>query len=223
MVLHRPPTVGSVRLSGSSARARLSADSAGPAALSAGRLASDASPVTHLSGGCCGPNLVVVDRTTPCRREKCPRLQDRTAGTRPRGVKRAWRPCGAAESNRASCSCGQNCLRKARKASTSARLGAVATGYCDSGGRQACGEWACGRRPQVRQPQTRREWLPCGAGLGYASSVMATVPATMSAKPSAARRVSVSLSTSHAKATETRMDSLSICTTTLTTPVWIAR
>ena len=53
----------------------------------------------------------------------------------------------------------------------------------------------------------------------YAKTVIATVPATMSARPREALRVSRSPRTSHANATDATIESLSICTTALTTPV----
>lgn len=55
-----------------------------------------------------------------------------------------------------------------------------------------------------------------------AKRVIASVPATISSRPTAARRVRRSPKTTREKAMETRMLSLSIGTTTLTTPVWMA-
>ena len=53
----------------------------------------------------------------------------------------------------------------------------------------------------------------------YAKAVIATVPTTMSKRPREVLRDSRSPRTSHANAIEATIESLSTCTTTLTTPV----
>ena len=53
----------------------------------------------------------------------------------------------------------------------------------------------------------------------YAKAVIAPVPATMSTRPTEALWDSRSPRTSHANAIEATIESLSICTTVLTTPV----
>lgn len=56
----------------------------------------------------------------------------------------------------------------------------------------------------------------------YGNRAMATVPAVSSARPRADLRVKRSPSTMRANSMATRMLILSICTTTLTTPTWMA-
>ena len=56
----------------------------------------------------------------------------------------------------------------------------------------------------------------------YAQMAITRVPHTMKASPSPDRRVRRSLNTTAEKAMDTRMLSVSMGTTTLTTPFWMA-
>lgn len=67
-----------------------------------------------------------------------------------------------------------------------------------------------------RHPMCQMEHGPLERFLHQVQMPIAKVPATTSAKPAAERFVSRSLNTIQANAMEMRMESLSICTTTLT-------